>query len=205
MVTGTSAVLGVAVVVAASLALGAPPLPGGGTSATAGAGTGLAVKASAPPTTTSPSGTPKSAEPPPAALLEVSLPDPAPGFPLRRWTDDVGLETVGSGERPHWTALFGLGVQPDNADGTPGGPQVTLRVGDFPMPANHGGTIEGHDVVASPEVAGVQGHVTLYSEKGTAIRELYFSTGTHTVEVIGFGGVSTDQLVALGDALQGLR
>ena len=58
--------------------------------------------------------------------------------------------------------------------------------------------------MATPTVAGVQGYVTTYAEKGTAMSALYFSTGHLSVEVFGFDHVTTGQLVALGNALTGL-
>ena len=146
----------------------------------------------------------------PAGIDAVALPDPAPGFPLRRWTDGVEPSAgMGQSSTTYYVATFGLAVTPGRtlSDGStqPTGPEITLFVGDFPMPAVSGGRIEGHDVVASPTVHGVTGHVTSWTEKGTPMHDLYFSTGTFTVAVHGFGDVTTAQLVALGDALTGLR
>src|SRR4051794_3056751 len=57
----------------------------------------------------------------PAALDAVTLPDPAPGFPLRRWPDAGSQPTgLGLGGGTYWTKGFGLGVTPYkfSADGT---------------------------------------------------------------------------------------
>lgn len=232
-VVGTSGVLGVALAVAGGATVlpapGAGPVPSTGVGAQAPTGTSQAVdptngKLGGVPTPAPTGGsvpTPSGAsEPdkggsPPAALAAVSLPDPAPGFPIRRFPDDVSLTTFGASPAAQWVATFGLGLHPEVAirdtsgkvvGGAPGGPEVTIMVGSFDLPPlTSAGTIEGHVVVSSPLVAGVTGHVTTYAEKGTPVSELYFSSGLFTVEVIGFGGVTTDQLVALGNALSGLQ
>ena len=94
----------------------------------------------------------------------------------------------------YYVATFGL-AKTAYADvpGSPGsqvptGPEVTLFVGDYP-----------------PSVAGVTGYVTTGADKGTPTRDLYFSSGAFLVEIHGFGGVTTAELVALGNALTGLR
>ena len=93
-----------------------------------------------------------------------------------------------------------------NTSGVPNGPEVTVFVGDFPAAKSSlGGTIKGRKVVASPTVAGVTGRVTAYTEKGTPVKTLYFSGGGFNVEVIGFGGVTTRELVDLGNAITGLH
>jgi len=48
----------------------------------------------------------------------------------------------------------------------------------------------------------VVGHLAEYTEKGTTFSVPYFSTGEFTVEISG-DGVTTAQLVALGDAVTG--
>jgi hypothetical protein len=148
---------------------------------------------------------------PRAGLDDVTLPDPAPGFPVRRAPDNVELTDVAG--RSSWVKSFLLAARPEtretdaagNVSGTPNGAEVTMLVGDFPMPPTRDGTIEGHRVVATPSVAGVTGQVTSWDEKGAAISELYFQKGGFTVEVIGFRDVTTGQLVDLGEALTGLQ
>jgi hypothetical protein len=154
-----------------------------------------------------PSGTSVAQATPPADLAAVALANPAPGFPVRRWKDNVSQETAGAGTR--WVALFGLAVRPaitstsltGAVSGTPNGPEVTMFVGAYSTPVHLLGT---RPVAGSPTVAGVTGHLAEYTEKDTAFSALYFSTGKFTVEIIG-SGVTTAQLVALGDALTGLQ
>ena len=147
----------------------------------------------------------------PAGIDAVALPDPAPGFPIRRWKDGVGPTSFGDGSTSYYVATFGLAKTPyADVPGSPGsqvptGPEITLFVGDFPMPSASGGSIAGNPIVASPSVAGVTGYVTTGSDKGTPTHDLYFSSGAFTVEIHGFGGVTTTELVALGNALTGLR
>jgi hypothetical protein len=157
---------------------------------------------------------------PPADLVAVALPDPAPGFPIRRWRDSVGLEPGPPGQAAHWSATFGLAATPPktetdaagNVTAYPTGPEVTIFVNRLPIPELANGTLEGHPVIATPTVAGVTGHVTSYRDKGTpvgdmgtSVRELYFSTGKFSVKVVGFDGVSTAELVTLGNSLTGLQ
>jgi hypothetical protein len=149
---------------------------------------------------------------PPADIAAITLANPAPGFRVRRWPDQVELSTLTPGGRMYWTATFGLAIRrpvvTTEAEGstsaTPTGPEVTILVGRFPNPPTVNGSIEGHDVVATPEVAGVTGRVVRLTEKGTKVSTLYFSAGGFSVRVNGFGGVTTAQLVALGNAIDGL-
>ena len=163
-----------------------------------------------------PSGLDRSPQPPAAVatrLARVTLPDPAPGFPVRRWADEVAGESFTPGETtPTWTKVFGLAVTPPtsatdangDATGEPTGPEVTLRVGLFAPAAEEGGRIKGDRVVATVPVAGTEGRVTTSLDKGTAVRTLYLHVHDLSVEIIGFDGVTTEQLVALGNALRGL-
>lgn len=150
---------------------------------------------------------------PPAYMSAVSLPDPAPGFPFRRWHDQVDwtgpADVVGLG---HWVLGIGLserdGTQRDAAGNLTGyavaGAQVTLTVFDSPMPTVVGGRINNSTVTGSITVAGVSGILASYVEKGRTFDELYFSTGRLHVQITGGYGATTAQLVALGDALTGL-
>jgi hypothetical protein len=169
------------------------------------------------PLTQSPSGTPTPTDKaaaratPPADIAAVSLANPAPGFPIRRWKDDLYPEFSTPGRAQHWVALFGLAVRPEITStpspglisARPNGPEVTIFVGDYPTPVHLEG-LGSRPVSGSPAVAGVVGHLAEYTEKGTTFSVLYFSTGKFTVEIIG-AGVTTAQLVALGDALTGLQ
>jgi len=153
-----------------------------------------------------PSGTSVAQATPPADLAAVALANPAPGFPVRRWKDDVSQESP-----TRWVADFGLGVRPEltttsspgQTSGTPNGPEVTIFVGTYSTPVHLSG-LKPRSVAGSPAVAGVTGHLAEYTEKGATFSVLYFSTGKFTVEIIG-SAVTTTQLVALGDALTGLQ
>jgi hypothetical protein len=150
-----------------------------------------------------------------ARLMAVSLPDPAPGFPVRRWADPQRITPEGSGDgTASWTRVWGLAERPyrqeTSADGqvteVPTGPEVTLRVGYFPMP-RHGqgqGFYATETFVEDVDVAGGRGWITTTSDKGTRVRSLYLDAGDLSVVIVGMGGVSTAQLVALGDSLRGL-
>ena len=215
VVAGTTTLVGVGVVAFGSIAL-AGTLPWGGQSpSVVGPAAGGASTSTRPvpsgPTTSMP---PSDREAPPVGLADVSLPDPAPGFPIRRVEDKLTQTSFGPG-RLHWVQTFLLARKPatvttdangNTSGGVPNGPEVTVFVGDFPAAkTSPGGTIKGRTVVASPTVAGVTGHVTAYTEKGTPVKTLYFSGGGFNVEVIGFGGVTTRELVDLGNAITGLR
>ena len=143
----------------------------------------------------------------PAGIDAVGLPDPAPAFPIRRWKDSVAPTSgIGSVDRTYYTATFGLAKYPyATLPGSPGsqvptGPEITIMVGDFPLSAKAVAAAE-----ANALVAGTTGYLVSGSEKGTPTHDLYFSTGTWTVEIHGFGGVTTAELIALGNALTGIR
>ncbi|MGN6132246.1 MAG: hypothetical protein ACTHOK_18055 [Nocardioidaceae bacterium] len=148
-----------------------------------------------------------------AGLRQVSLPDPAPGFPVRRAPDSVERMAVGPTPGESWVKTFLLAAAPavettdaaGNVSGTPTGPEATVFVGGMPE-ASPGadGMIAGRPVVATPTVAGVTGYVTAGGEKGTPVSTLYFTRGRLSVEVVGFGDVPVRRLVDLGDALTGL-
>jgi hypothetical protein len=223
---GTTTFIGVGVVALGSVAL-AGVLPGGfrgqqGPAVVGPATHGPAVaggKSTAPqpePTDTpAPPETPSPRTKSRSAGLEgVALPDPAPGFPFRRADDSVeepmqapdgGVVHVNTYLLAKQAPTITTDAEGNETGGTPNGPEATLIVGELPAPqAGPDGTIEGHHVVETPRVAGVTGRVTTYTEKGTPIRTLYFTSGGFNVEVTGFGGVTTRELVALGDALTGL-
>ena len=175
--------------------------------------------ATTPPVGYSPSGAPRPTGTgagvpqgtPPADLAAVTLADPAPGFPVRRWADDVTPETSGPGKPDRWVATFGLAVRPEltstptpgTTSGWPNGPEVTIFVGAYSTPIHLSG-LGSRAVAGAPTVAGVTGHLAQYTEKGATFSVLYFTTGKFTTEIIG-DHVTTAQLVALGDALTGLQ
>lgn len=212
--TGIAAVTGLAVLGSVALADGLPGArpPARVGPAAAGSSPQVGIRTTHP---TTPSGTPgTSKHGTPVGLAGVSLPDPAPGFPVRRAQDKVELTTLGHGRGTYKVATFLLAAVPEtvesdaqgNESGTPNGPEVTVMVGKFPMPQREqDGEIDGHKVVTSPKVAGVTGYVTTHTEKGHPIRTLYFSNGDYTVMLSGIDGVTTAQLVDLGNALDGLQ
>jgi hypothetical protein len=149
-----------------------------------------------------------------ARLMAVSLPDPAPGFPVRRWADPQRITPELLADGGSWTRVWGLAETPyredTSADGqvteVPTGPEITLRVGYFPMP-RHGqgdGIYASERFVEDVDVAGGRGWITTTTDDGTRVRSLYLDTGELSVVIVGMGGVSTAQLVALGDSLRGL-
>lgn len=147
-------------------------------------------------------------------LAAVALPDPAPGFPVRRWPDSsrIGSTEFTRGESAS-VRTWGLAVTPakvttdanGNVGGIPLGPEVTLFVGYFSLPA-HGKGLSGQreKLVADVDVAGGRGWVTTGSDKGSPTRNLYVGTGEMSVWISGIDGVTTEQLAALGNALTGL-
>ena len=136
------------------------------------------------------------------ALSAVTLPDPAPGFPYRHGPDGAPhLSTVYSGPGPYWVRFFRVGTKPDSGvSGTQTGTEAIVLVGAFPLPRTYGAgqTVSGH-----PEVAGVVGTAITGQEKGSPFVELFFKSGRFSADITGWGA-TTEQLVALGNALNGL-
>ena len=211
---GASALLGVGAVALASVALASTVPSVGGTSAAGPASSssaaGPALTASSSPTAKPTDGpTPWGA--PPTDLAAVSLPDPAPDFPVRLFPDSVQPESSGAGNQSRWVSIFRLAASPERTSTpSPGvvvshatGPEVTMFVGAYSNPVHLSG-LKSQSLAGSPEVAGVVGHLAEYTEKGTTFRCLYFTTGKFTVEIIG-ADVTTAQFVALGNALTGLQ
>ncbi len=143
------------------------------------------------------------------ALSAVTLPDPAPGFPYRHGPDGAPhLSTVYGSPGPYWVRIFRVGTQPEQmstssggtVSATPTGTEAVVVVGAFPLPRTYGA---GHTVSAHPEVAGVVGTAITGQEKGRPFVELFFKSGRFSADIIGWGA-TTEQLVALGNALNGL-
>lgn len=147
---------------------------------------------------------------PSAELVTVTLPDPAPGFPLRRHSDGTARASGADGH-VYWTRLFLLGrtlptsrTLPGGAiEETPTGPEATVQVIDGPAPASPDahGRIGNQPVIGSRTVDGHAGYLT--QDSGTT--KLYFSTGRFSVTVGGSNGTTADELVTLAEAIQGLR
>lgn len=179
-----------------------------GGSASPGVTTAGGPSATALPTT---SPTPSQAAGIEPALTAVTLPDPAPGFPYRRSPDGAPrLTTPEDGSEPYWARMFMLAAKPEitttdsngNVGGRPTGPEITMLVGNFPVPSPE--SIAGQRVSSHPQVAGVVGTALQGQEKGVQMATLYFKSGRFCVEIFGSGGVTTEQLVALGNSLTGL-
>lgn len=137
-------------------------------------------------------------ETPPPALADVTVPNPAPGFPVRRDEDWTGHMEDERG-RSYWVNTYLL------ADRS-GWNQVTLVVGYTPTAiVKPDGTIADHRVIAAPRVAGVTGHVTRFEEKGVPITTLYFNGGDMNVIVSGSNDVTIDNLVELGNSVTGVH
>lgn len=227
VVRGTAAVVGVAALGAGTLAAGTfmstPTTPHKPATVAAGSQTPVAAD-DVPPSRKNNRTTP------PPALKHVSLPDPAPGFPYRRWADGVStngggfVQAVDAHGKPigppkalpgGWAAVFGLGKRPvvevpataevPLPSNEEIGPQVTIMVGDYDTPV----AAAGPDVTQLPgsvTVAGVTGHFAeSHDGDGGTQTILSFSTGRFLVEIVGFNGTTKDELVTLGNALQGLQ
>lgn len=201
---GATAVVGAGVVVLAGTTL-AGNLDGTTTPrVTTAAGPSATVSPSASPTPTPMS----SIE---VALTAVTLPDPAPGFPYRRLPDG-GPRLMIEGGAEYSARAFLLGAKPEktstdssgNVGGTPTGPEVTVMVGTFPIMQPEKVVIAGRKASSHPQVAGVVGTAITDQEKGVPRVTLVFKSGPFNVKIIGTGGVTTEQLVALGNALTGL-
>lgn len=144
-----------------------------------------------------------------AQIKAVTLPDPAPGYPLRRAPDSVGLTGFGPGAT-YWSATFllavttgattSLGAGVSEVD--PTGPEATVIVADGrPYDLSSPTSIQSVPVV---KTLTVQGHPA-YLTEACDQTDLYLSTGRFQVLVAGSGGTTVNKLVALENALTGLQ
>jgi hypothetical protein len=146
----------------------------------------------------------------PAEIAAVALPNPAPGFPLRRMPDQVDEEGFG----PSLTipsAVFLLGTTPDRVtplpsggtESDPAGPEATIIVVDgHPFDLSAPKIIEDESVTGSVTLpGGLTGYLTKTSDQLT----LYVQTGRFQVLVAGWQITSVDPLVTLFGALTGLQ
>jgi hypothetical protein len=153
-----------------------------------------------------------------AAIAAVRLPNPAPGFPVRRLPDAVGTTEFATSTTQYWTATFLLGVTPgvtsspgpvasgSNAptvtEVDPTGPQATVQVIDgHPDDLSAPTSIEGMPVIGTRQLQGHRAYVTASCDT----TDLYLTTGQFEVAETGFGGTTLDQLIALEGALTGLQ
>jgi hypothetical protein len=142
----------------------------------------------------------------PADVAAIRLADPAPGFPYRSFTATYAVPAPAGGGPLCYTTLFLVstlaGPPQPVAAGT--GHTASVRVTDCSTPAPAGGT-----ATANPPVAGVTGQLVSYPpEPGASSTDptlsLYFTTGKFTATINGTG-LTTEQLVGLGNALTGLK
>lgn len=137
----------------------------------------------------------------PADLEAVSLPDPAPGFPVRRLQDQRAALCRCGGPRDYWAMTFLVGVGParvtDLGNGSvgasPTGPEASVIVTD-------GQVALRKRVVGHVEVGGRP--TTVLEDSGRAV--LLFSAGRFAVQVWGDAGATAGQLERLAAALRGL-
>ena len=149
---------------------------------------------------------------PPQDLMGVSLPDPAPGFPVRRSRDTVA-ETDGGVNPPFWTDVFLLAKTPDivttdangNVSGKPTGPEVTVMVATSGTLFNFGTNMSRcQQGSGAYRVGSVQADVETGVEKGDHFTQLCFTKNQFRIQMTGSTGVTTTELVALGNAISGL-
>jgi hypothetical protein len=144
-----------------------------------------------------------------AQIKAVTLPDPAPGYPLRREPDSVAMNSFDSNVN-YWSAVFLLGVTPGATaslgagavEVDPTGPEATVIVADgHPFDLSSPTSIGGVPVASTLTVQGHPAYLTEACDQ----TDLYLSTGRFQVEVAGFGGTTITKLVALENALTGLQ
>jgi hypothetical protein len=139
-------------------------------------------------------GLPNSNYPRPADLAAVRLPKSKPGVYYEVQSRGMYALTKGAGP-----ACYGLvylvRTTPPDRDG-----QAQVTVTDCPAPVPRDGVIEGARVIGHVGVAGVTGLLTDFRSEPV----LYFTTGEFTTRIQA-PGLTRQQLVALGDALTGLR
>jgi hypothetical protein len=158
---------------------------------------------------------------PDVALRTVSLPDPAPGFPVQRAEATVARTVLPNGT--YWTDAFLVaanpptcttvqlqptsnppGGRPETPTGTsctPNGAEATVLVteGAEPTAPDSNDEIEGVPVTQTVSVNGQPGYVTESSSQ----TELYYGDGQFAIQVSGEDTTVAD-LVTLAESLHGL-
>lgn len=153
---------------------------------------------------------------PSAAIQQVTLADPAAGYPFRRGADSLTPTGFGPSAN-YWTATFLLaqrpGVTTTLAQGVvetdPTGPEATVLVIDgHPFDLDNPTTLEGVPVSGATTVLGHQAWVTSTCDQ----TDIVFSTGRFQVLLAGFPGGGDDaratniaRLTAVAEQLHGLR
>lgn len=146
---------------------------------------------------------------PSAALLGVSVPDPAPGFPLRREPDSAATESLSTGGT-YWADTFLVGRTPPSCTTYPGGgacsptgPEATVIVTKGPQPTSPDAhnEIENEPVVQTTTIDGHPAYVTQDNSETV----LYFSAGPFAVLVAGDQGATVNDLTTLAESIHGLQ
>lgn len=154
---------------------------------------------------------------PPASALQIGLPNPAPGFPVRMEKDGVAKLTDPVTGVTCWARLFSVTKtapteKPAGGDMTgsstvPTGPQVTVTVSQATSdPVSADGTVDGDPVVDRPQVAGVTSVLTRHfdSGDGSVWWQLRFDKGGYSVVMTASETVTVQELRTLADAISGL-
>ncbi|MGH8890947.1 MAG: hypothetical protein ACRDV3_14460 [Acidothermaceae bacterium] len=199
----------------------ASPTPGApSASATAAVGSAPASQALGSMAPSTPTLSPGADNPPmshaPSQIEAVTLPDPAPGYPLRRGNDAV-IPTGFGASSNYWTATFTLAQTPADShtaangvvDTEPAGPEATVLVIDgHPFDLANPTSIEGVPVSETTTVLGHKAWITSACDQ----TDVVFSTGRFQVLLAGFPGGNDSvrdanlvRLTALADALRGLQ
>ncbi len=140
---------------------------------------------------------------PSAALRAVHLPNPAPGFAVRRGNDT--LLATGFGNSTYWVATFLVAQQPLGQSATPatsGSTEAAVLVIDgAPFDLDAGvRKIRGAKVSGTAEIQGQTAYVT----HSCGLTAMYFHAGEFQVTLTGLN-TTVEQLVTLGDSLEGLE
>ncbi|HVU73876.1 MAG TPA: hypothetical protein VHE83_13005 [Mycobacteriales bacterium] len=151
----------------------------------------------------------------PAGLDAISLPDPAPGFPVRRDKDSSFVQSGGDGtEKLEWTRFFAVEQSPVHTqqlgcgsyESSPTGPEATIMVmSRADVPPSDGRTFEGTIAVDGTTTA--LGHTAYIGhDKGSddGWVAVQASNDKWTVIASGDSGTTVDQLVTLIDAIEGI-
>ena len=186
----------------------ATALPGGGTTST------TVTATSGKPANIMGGGKPIPSEPAkPAGLDDISLPNPAPGFPLRRDPDSSFVQSGSDGtDSLEWTRFFAVETSAPHVEqlgcgaygSTPTGPEATIMVVPRFAGDTAGQKVEGSFPVTSTVTArGTTAYVSHQSDK-EAYDILQVSTDKWTVIVTGDWGTTVPEMVTLANALQNI-
>lgn len=153
---------------------------------------------------------------PSSEIRDVTLADPAPGYPLRRATDSLAPTGFGPSST-YWAATYLLAQTPGaehslgggGMETDPTGPEATVIVIDgHPFNLDNPTTIEGLPVSETTTVLGHQAWVTSACDQ----TDIVFSTGRFQVLLAAFPGgddsvrdANVARLAAVAERLHGLQ